>query len=475
MGDRFAFRIAVAFAVVAVAAAAVTAVLVNVAFDARFSGYLDEQQDRRVAHLTTSLAETYESAGGWDEQELDRVAAVTLMDGGAVRLSDVSGAAVWESRGGPMSEMHQRMMGSGPLGAQRDVEVAVDGEVVGTASVRLPQAGLLPSDVAFRTAVNRVLLLAGVAGGLVAVAVGVLLARRATAPARRLTSAARAIAAGDRSRRVGLDRRDEFGEMAEAFDRMAEAVEEEDRLRRTFAADVAHELRTPLMILRGEIEALEDGIVEPTPEALSSLREETMRLGRLVDDLETVARADAAGFTLDRQLVDLAEVVADAASAHDGILASRGVGIEVTLGDGAYVSGDRSRLEQVVVNLLANASAFTPEGGRVSVDVGVDGQDATITVTDSGPGIPPDELDHVFERFFRGRQARPGGSGIGLTVVRDLVEAHRGGVTASNHPGGGAAFVVRLPREDHVGGSASRSGASSAALGRDNRVGRRVL
>jgi two-component system, OmpR family, sensor histidine kinase BaeS len=452
MGDRFAFRLAVAFAVVGVAAAALTAVLVNVAFDARFSGYLEEQQDRRVAHLATSLAEAYERADGWDEQELDRVATVALRDGGFVRLDDLDGAAVWESRGGPMSEMHQRMMGSGPLGAQRDVEVAVGGEVVGTASVRLPQAGLLPSDVAFRTAVNRALLLAGVAGGLVAVAVGVLLARRATAPARRLTSAARAIAAGDRSRRVALDRRDEFGEMSEAFDRMADAVEEEDRLRRTFAADVAHELRTPLTILRGEIEALEDGIVEPTPEALGSLREETMRLGRLVADLETVARAEAAGFTLDRQLVDLAEVVVDVVTTHEGMLASRGVGIDVTSGHGVYVSGDRSRLGQVVVNLLANAAAFTPEGGRVSVDVGVDEQEATIRVTDSGPGVPPDELPHVFERFFRGRQARPGGSGIGLTVVRDLVEAHGGGVTASNHPGGGAAFVVRLPRQGHAGG-----------------------
>jgi two-component system, OmpR family, sensor histidine kinase BaeS len=445
MRDRFALRLAAAFAAIGIAAAALTAVLVNIAFDARFAGYLEEQQERRIEHLATSLAEAHDRANGWQPAELDRVAAVALMDGGTVRLSDLDGAVVWEGEGGPMARMHRQMMGTGPLGPERDVTITADGEVVGTAAVALPQAGLLPSDVAFRSAINRALLLAGGLAGAIAIGVGLVLARRATAPARELTDAARAFAAGDRGRRVQLDRSDEFGQMAAAFDRMAETVEEEDRLRRTFAADVAHELRTPLMILRGEIEALEDGIVAASPQALASLREETIRLGRLVDDLETLARADAAGFTLEHRPVVLADVVAEAVAGYAPALETRAVTIDVRADTDARLLGDHSRLVQVVTNLLGNAAAHTPDGGRIEVTVTSQPDAVVLEVADTGTGIPPDELPHVFERFFRGRGALPGGSGIGLTVVHDLVDAHGGEVTANNDAAGGARFTVRLP------------------------------
>lgn len=164
------------------------------------------------------------------------------------------------------------MMGGGPLGSPERLPIEVDGTVVGTAIVRFPEAGLLPQDVAFRSSVNRSLLLGGIVAGLAALALGVVLARRSTAPARELTRAARALAAGDRARRVRYEAGDEFGDMAAAFDAMADTIEEEDRLRRDFASEVAHELRTPLTILRTQVEGLQDGVIEPTSPALASLQ-----------------------------------------------------------------------------------------------------------------------------------------------------------------------------------------------------------
>lgn len=464
MRNSFAVRLVIAFAVVGLVAAAVTALLVNLAFGSRFADYLEDRQDERRSHLVQSLADGYRQAGGWDDLELDRRASVALMDGGTARIEDLDGTLIWESQADPMAEWHRQMMGTGPLGEERRAPIEVDGEIVGLAVTQLPQAGVLPQDVAFRTSINRLLVIGAAVTGLVALLLGAAVARRATAPARALTAAARTFEAGDRSARVPADRGDEFGEMAKAFNRMADTVAAEDRLRRDFAADVAHELRTPLMILRGEIEAMQDGVTEPTPAALASLREETLRLGRLVDDLETLARADAAGFSLQRVPTSLDAMVSDVVAEYVPIFAERGIELWTTIDEEVVVDVDPVRIRQVVTNLLSNAAKFTPEGGRARVGVERSADSAVVVVWNSGPGITPEDQPHVFDRFYRGQRAAVGGSGIGLTVVSDLVSAHGGRVDVTSSDADGTTFTVRLPA--HLegfagqGSSAYRQGAA---------------
>jgi two-component system, OmpR family, sensor histidine kinase BaeS len=459
MRSSFAVRVAVAFAAVGLAAAAVTAVLVNVAFGARFTGYLQDRQEERLTQLVGTIEDVYREAGAWDPQTLHRLTSMLLMDGGTLAVEGPDGSLMWESAADPMAEVHRQMMGTGPLGEARRVPVEVDGALVGTAVVRVPQAGVLPEDVAFRASVNRLILLGAVAAGIAALLLGLVLARRTTAPVRALTMAARAVASGERSARVPELRSDEFGAMAVAFNRMTAAVEEEDRLRRAFAADVAHELRTPLMILRGEIEALEDGLVEATPEALGSLRDETLRLGRLVDDLETLARADAAGFSLDRRPADLAGVVAEVTDELSPLFATRSISVETALGSHVVAVVDPLRVKQVVTNLLSNAAKFTPERGAVRVTVEREGTDAVVAVWNSGSGIPAEDLPRVFDRFYQGSQLHSGGSGIGLTVARDLTEAHGGSVEVESSAESGTTFRLRLPS----GGAATVTPAASFA------------
>jgi two-component system sensor histidine kinase BaeS len=273
---------------------------------------------------------------------------------------------------------------------------------------------------------------------------GVVLARRATGPARELAAAAHALAR-DRTQRVEVSGADEFGQMGVAFNAMADAIEAEDRLRREFAASVVHELRTPLTILRSQVEALQDHVVRPGPRSLASLHEEVMRLGRLMADLESLAVADAAGFSLKRVPTDMQPLVEEVAGEFAGPFAAEGIRLERALAP-VKADVDPGRIRQVLSNLLSNALKFTPEGGRALVEVGAEGDRVTVRVSDSGPGIPSDELPHVFERFFRGRGAGGAGSGIGLTVVADLVRVHGGTVDLESAPGTGTTVTVRLPR-----------------------------
>lgn len=448
MRRSFAFKLALAFAAVAIAAAALTALLVNMAFGTRFTNYLEAQQQWRQTDLVRSLQDSYTRMNGWDNTDLKSLSALALSDGGELRLLDMTGNIVWEPTATPagmaMAEMHRQMLGGGPLGPEQALPVNVGGMRVGTVVVRLPEPGLNQQDVAFRSSVNRLLLLGGVIACLFALALGVVLARRATAPARDLTRAAQALAAGDRSRRVTVDTTTELGEMGEAFNTMAGTIEEEDRLRRIFATDVAHELRTPLTILRTQVEALQDGISDPSPQVLSSLQEETLRLTRLVEDLETLASAEAARFSLAPRDVEVLPLLEATAKEFAGPYDSKDVKLETDLHD-AKARVDATRVGQIVSNLLSNALKFTPAGKTVRLSLRQEEEWVVLEVADTGAGIPADELGHVFDRFYRGRDTRTSGSGIGLTVVRELTQAHGGSVEVTSEATGGTRFTVRLP------------------------------
>jgi two-component system sensor histidine kinase BaeS len=309
-----------------------------------------------------------------------------------------------------------------------------------------PSGGLSTSERRLRNA-----LATGVGWGAVlailgALVVGVSVTRGLVRPIRHLSTTARSLERGDSGARVGLRTGPgELGELGRAFDAMAASLERQDRLRRDLVADVAHELRTPIAVLQAETEALVDGMTAATPEALSSLHEESVRLGRMVEDLQTLASAEAAGLHLERRPLNLSRVAAEAADSLATRFRSAGVQLEQSLPPVA-VMGDPDRLYQVVGNLLANAVKFTPAGGKVTLRVARHRKDAVLEITDTGPGVPTDERRLVWERFYRGETGRlAAGSGIGLAVVKELVDAHGGSVGLESPDGGGARFVVRLP------------------------------
>lgn len=448
MARSFTSRLALAFAAVGVATAATAALIVNIAFESRFSAYVESQGTARERNVVAALEDSYARNEGWDADDLTSVMSMMLMDGGQLRLRDGSGRVVWDlstsGDNGHMTDVHRDMMATGPLGKRSHLPLTFAGKRIGTADLRLPQAGLLPHDVEFRSSVNRVLFGAGLGVALLAILGGVLVARRATRPARALTEASRCLAAGDRSKRVPEGGPVEFEAMGRAFNVMAESLDEEDRLRRRFAADVAHELRTPLAILRSSVEGMQDEVLAATPDQLDSLHDEVLRLTRLVDDLETVAAADAVGFSMKVRPLALDRLGMEARTDFEGPFASEGITLKMNV-EPVEIIGDPLRLRQVIDNLLSNALKFTPVGGTVTLAVRQGEGEAIVQVTDNGAGVPDEELPHIFDRFFRGANSVARGSGIGLSVARDLISAHSGTIAVESEIGKGTTFTVRLP------------------------------
>jgi two-component system sensor histidine kinase BaeS len=242
---------------------------------------------------------------------------------------------------------------------------------------------------------------------------------------------------------------DEIGYLAAAFNDLSERRERIEEQRKAMVSDVAHELRTPLSNIRGWLEATQDGVAVPDQSLIASLLEEALLLQHIIDDLRDLAAADAGSFRLHHEPVRIAELLDQVAEAHRARAEAAGVRLNVLPADGeAELTADPVRLRQAVGNLVDNAVRHTPSGGSVTVGARPVGDDLVIEVTDTGTGIGPDELPHVFDRFWRAEKSRSrqtGGSGLGLAIVRQLAHAHGGTVAATSEPGEGAVFTLRLP------------------------------
>ncbi|MBO3743913.1 sensor histidine kinase [Actinoplanes flavus] len=289
-----------------------------------------------------------------------------------------------------------------------------------------------------------------VAGAVVLVATGtaLLLTRRVLRPISALTTAARRLGAGARSERVAITGRDELTELGRTFNHMAASLDQSERQQRQLIADIAHELRTPLQNLRGYLEALADGVLEPDPELFASLHEEALLHQRIIDDLQDLALAEAGVLTYHRGVVDLAELAETCRTAHGAVAEAAGLDLTVDAPAEMPVYADPDRLRQVFGNLIRNAIAATPPNGRIRLEVAGAGDRAVVRISDTGKGIAETDLPHVFDRFWRADAARrrgAGGSGLGLAIVSQIIADHGGTISVTSEIGRGTTFTVTLP------------------------------
>ena len=315
-------------------------------------------------------------------------------------------------------------------------------------SLMVPDASFQAERVRLNRALNRRLWTTLPLAALVSAILLVALSASILSPVEALTRAVRRFGAGDRASRAEVRSSDELGELANAFNTMAASLERSESLRRQMVTDVAHELRTPLTNLRCQIEAMQDGLLAADPVTLRSLHEETLLLARLTDDLHVLTLAEAGQLPLHRQRIALGDGVESAVMAMRARASEAHVTLECAPMPNAVVDADPERLAQVFRNLLANALQHTPRGGRIDVGLALAGDGAVVSVRDTGRGIEAEQQPDVFERFWRadGSRARAtGGAGLGLAIVRQLVEAHGGRVSVESRAGEGACFGVWLP------------------------------
>lgn len=430
------------FAAFLFAALSSVAVLTAAALVGTAQGLTEAQRnDRREAAARTAeaVAGAYQQAGSWAGADLDAASAIAGAAGARLTVQDDDDQMVWPGRGmgpGMGGGMH-----AAATAAVVEAPVVAGGQTVG--SVRL---AFTTTATAGRAVAWSWVLAAAAVALLTALAAAGYVTRRLTRPLQALTGAARRFAAGEPGARADTGGPGELGELATAFDTMADDVVRADQVRRSLAADIAHELRTPLAALQAGLEELRDGLREPDTERLAALHDQTLRLGRVVQDLADLSAAESAALSLHRTDTDLAEIARTALTAYDAPLDAAGLHIDTDLPVPLPVHADPDRLHQAVTNLLANTARYCRPGDRVTISGHRTGDLAVLEVADTGLGIPADELAHVFQRLWRGAQARSvAGSGIGLAVVRELVTAHGGTVSATSPTGGGTIITIQLP------------------------------
>ncbi len=361
----------------------------------------------------------------------------------SLRLADRDGYVLIDTSGDPPTgrlDLTER---------DRSIKLIVAEQPVG---YLLPEAGAQVSQIATQglvTRINQAAFTAAIFASLLALIVALYLSYRLLRPIGELTSAANQLAAGNLDQRVPVRGDDELATLASTFNHMAASLQQAEIRRRALTADIAHELRTPLAVQRAYLEALEDGIYDLTLDNLKPIKEHNHLLTRLVDDLRTLALADSGQLELVCTPTDFTALIKRVTARLEPQAAERQIQIQLSLDEACpLLSLDAQRIEQILHNLLDNALRYTPDGALIPVALTVGREQCFLTVRDSGPGIPPEDLTLIFERFYRAGKSRSradGGTGLGLSIARKIAQAHGGDLTAKNHPEGGAVFTLVLP------------------------------
>ena len=449
------FRLTVSFLIVGVLGVAVGAIVAS----HRASGAFQEFTfTRNQEGLVASLVSYYEENGSWDNlpgmfPPSGGMARgdpnIPLREPGNLLVADAEGRVIMPGPGQQVGDLlpSEMLTGATPIES--------GGVTIGWLVVPEDAFARTRGEEQFLGQLNTALIVGSLGAAALSILLGTFLARSLTRPLQDLTEATRAVADGDLQRQVQVRSKDEVGTLAASFNRMSAALDRSQRLRRQMTADIAHELRTPLSIIVGHLDAVDEGVLPADTKTIDIMRDEAMHLSHMIEDLRTLSLADAGELSLTLSSVQPGALLQHSATAYQP--AAQAAGIEIAADVAPNLPDltlDSARITQVLGNLVDNALLHTPKGGRIMLSAKPAGEGVEIRVRDSGPGIAEAELELVFERLYRSdksRQRNAGGSGLGLAIAKSVVEAHCGTIRAESSPGEGTTMVVTLPRD---GGSA---------------------
>jgi two-component system sensor histidine kinase BaeS len=413
-----------------------------------FAMYLDGESQDRIQRVVALLEGGYEQNNGWQQDRLASDLAWALQLGIEVRLFDATGR--------PLLDSEQAVSALTPLMRKRVLDATgylprmVSGTLVPyPLYLRGNEIGHLEARALdqvkegyFVRSSNRVLLISVTILGLVSIVAGIIASRRLARPILELVDASGDIAGGNLSRRVSSTGDGEIGRLSQSFNSMAHNLEAQEKLRRTLLSNAAHELRTPLAIISGELEGMLDGVLPTDRSALQSLHDESRRLTSILDGVDELSRAEASALTLNRETVLLKPFLAAIVGRFERMFADKQAFLMFDCPDTLTVHADPDRLSQILINLISNSFKAIASGGQVAIVASSDGDRVCLEITDNGCGISQEDLPHVFERFYKGKK---GGLGVGLAIVQELVAAHGGTLSVRSPVGAGTSFCVMLP------------------------------
>lgn len=468
---RVADKLFVAVLVLSAAVISAMAVATQVMIGRNFTTYVNEAELGRLDPLITALARAYQAEGGWDflpegAISMREVARLLAQRPGVSTSLEMAFPAVGDretsdrlgllDRAVLISREGRVLVGQAVRLSQSRRQIVVGNQVVGTLSLT-PLTQLTDDLEVTFLAEQRLMLwiIAGVALALSGIT-ALMLSRHLLNPLSAIAGATRQLARGRFKTRLEVSRRDELGQLQGDFNALARALEQQEAARRQWVADTSHELRTPLAVLRGEVEAIIDGIHQPTPKVLNTLLEEVMHMGKLIDDLYELARSDAGSLTYAMRDVEPAPLIEPVMALYTDRLAASDLTLTPPaaipdLPQGRMLLADPDRLRQVFINLLENSLRYTDAGGEIRVSVEVSRDQFVLLFDDSPPAVEPAQMERLFARFYRAEASRnraSGGSGLGLAISRAIIDGHGGTIRAEASPLGGLRIRVSLPLQE---------------------------
>ncbi|MGQ9571462.1 MAG: sensor histidine kinase [Thermodesulfovibrionales bacterium] len=413
-----------------------------------FRYYLEGKMEDSVYNVIANIEGSYERYSGWNVEALHEGAIWALLMGLEIRIKDLNNRVVTGTDSAinkltPLMQMRINAITDIRLlnkeGEFSPYPLFLGGKEIGSLEVKFLYPG---KEFFFIERSNRFLILSLFAVGCAVALFSIIFSRKLTEPIKRLDQAASSISAGDLKSRVKISGSDEIKRLSETFNRMAENLEKQDLLRKKLISNVAHELRTPITVIKGEVEGMIDGLVQPDKEHLLSLYEEINRIKKILDGIEDISQAEAGAMWIKRQKVQLNPFLKNIAEKFSRLFLEKGITFKFISSDEIELIADPDGISQIVINLLSNALKATEKGGNIWIKTGRRDSEVFIEIGDTGHGIKSEDIPYIFERFYK---VSEGGLGLGLSIAKELAEAYGGTITVKSTYGEGSIFTIVIP------------------------------
>ncbi len=459
-------KLTLSFAATALICVLLIGVFSNIQLEKHFRDYIQQNQQKQTQEIAGLIAAKIHVDGQFDASAIQDLGIYAMEQGLILQVKDVEGTMIWDAytyNQGMCQQMIQDMTHNmktsnpgwnGQL-TKETIDLAQGGAKLGTVDIAYYGPYFYNDiDMHFIKTLNGIFIGVGLFSLLLALAFGMLLSRRISNPISLVNDAAQAIGKGMYGSRIKTNSSTtEIVQLSETVNQLAESLESQESLRKRLTGDVAHELRTPLATLQTHLETMIDGVWEPTVQRLESCHEEILRISRLVMDLEKLAQYDSDTLMLEKAELPAEPFLRRLMETFETTFRQKGIQVLIDCDD-SVLYADKDKMSQVVINLVSNALKFTPAGGSITLTSRREKNQVVLQISDTGTGIPAKDLPHVFERFYRAdvsRNRTTGGSGIGLSLVKAIVEAHGGTIAVASEEGAGASFQISLPvdRNEH--------------------------
>lgn len=455
-------KLAIAISGVVLLNALIIGLLANYFINRQFGAYIARQQELKAAEIVSSLSQQYDSeTDSWNTGFIHTIGMSALYEGYIIKVYDIRKASLWDAESHDMSlcreimdEISGRMASEYPeIGGEfvsRDFSITRDGQTPGSVDIRFYGPYFLnENDFKFLDSMNAVLFFTGAFSILISVITGFFTAKKLSSPILKTADAAKEISDGNYKIRISeKSGTRETDLLTRSLNHLSESLQQQEKLRRQLTEDVSHELRTPVSVLQSHLEAMIEGIWEPTAERLESCNEEVRRIGALVGEIENLAEFDSGSRKPEKSVTDISAITHKALNGFEAMIKEKNLHVSVK-GYCSGLSADAEKITRAIKNLLSNAVKYSEDGGSIEINIDETKDSAIFSIRDTGIGIEPDELPFIFERFYRtdkSRSRKTGGSGLGLSITKSIVEAHGGKIIAESRPNLGSCFTITLPK-----------------------------